>query len=180
MPTLGMGPLADAVLDEVAGVQSSPNDGIVPLSSALPQGSGLPNETQLPPFSDSHTQLECDSDVQNAVGAQLALQFSPTTLNFTVPSDGANPPGQTIQLNNQKTVNWVAAVADPAPAWLTIDPTSSTNPGTITVSVDTASLDTIPTSAAINLTAVYPSGRLVPASIPINAISNSIRAAGLQ
>jgi hypothetical protein len=152
---------------------NTPNDGIIPLSSALPQGSGLPNETQLPVFDLSHTQLECDPNAQNSIGATLALQLSPTSLSFIVPSDGTNPPDQTIQLNNQKAISWVAAVTPPAPSWLAISPMSGTTPGTIDVSVDVASLSTLPASASINITASYSSGASVPISVPVTVTGTS-------
>ena len=162
-----------SVADATLFPPNTPNDGIIPLNSALPTGSGLQNETQLPPFPDNHTALECDPNVQNSVGAQLALQISPTSLTFTLPSDGTNPPSQTIQLNNQKAIDWVAGIADPSFLGLTISPASGVTPSSITVSVETAALVTIPANTAINLTATYSAGSSVPTSIPVTITAAS-------
>ncbi len=120
-----------------------PYDDLIGLPSALPQNSGLPNATPLPPFADGHTQLECDDPrieqmVGQAVQNQIALEVSPAQLTFTAPQGGPNPSSQTLTITNSgAAASWTATGSA---SWLSVSPTSGTIPGTVTVSADVTGL----------------------------------------
>ncbi len=136
---------------------STPNDGVIPVPSALGEGSGLPNLTPLPVFSVSHTELESDPNVQSSVGAQLALHINPTNLVFVAVSNGKNPPAQTLMLSNsQEKIAWTAAATtSDLGAWLIVSPSSgdTLNQSAITVSIDASKLPVGTYSGSISVTA---------------------------
>ena len=79
------------------------------------------------------------------------LSVSPTSLAFTGVLGGANPASQSVSISNTGagTLNW--AVSDDA-TWLTLNPTSGTNAGTVTASVSTAALAAGTYGATITVT----------------------------
>ena len=62
----------------VAGRSFDITDGVIPISSALGEGSGLTRLTSLGGFPVSHIHLECDNNVIQAVGAHVGATPGPT------------------------------------------------------------------------------------------------------
>ncbi|WP_051961643.1 DUF1349 domain-containing protein [Methylobacter sp. BBA5.1] len=76
-----------------------------------------------------------------AVGPNPTIGVSPGSLSFAA-TEGSNPANQTLAITNAGggTLNWTASADGAAPAWLAVSPTSGTGDGTLTVSVNSASL----------------------------------------
>ncbi|WP_020157548.1 beta-xylosidase family glycoside hydrolase [Methylobacter marinus] len=76
-----------------------------------------------------------------AVGPNPTIGVSPGSLSFAA-TEGSNPANQTLAITNTGggTLNWTASADGSAPAWLAVSPTSGTGAGTLTVSVNSASL----------------------------------------
>ncbi|MEZ5360116.1 MAG: cohesin domain-containing protein [Candidatus Zixiibacteriota bacterium] len=67
------------------------------------------------------------------------IGLDPTELNFSGTAGGTNPVSQSFGVSNtgDGTLNWTASTAT---SWISLDPTSGTDAGTVTVSVDITGL----------------------------------------
>ncbi|MBZ5522585.1 MAG: DUF1080 domain-containing protein, partial [Acidobacteriia bacterium] len=81
------------------------------------------------------------------------LALNKNSLSFEALPGGSNPPSQTVAISNSGagTLNWVATESAP---WLTISPSSGSNAGTLTASVNIAGLAQGTYSTTITVTAV--------------------------
>jgi hypothetical protein len=97
----------------------------------------------------------------------LTIGYSPTSFTFTATQGGSNPPSQSLSIWNAEggTLNW--SVSDNA-TWLSLSPTSGTNSGTVTVSVNIAGLTAGTYNATITITA--PGATNSPVYIPVTLI----------
>jgi len=97
------------------------------------------------------------------------IGYSPTSFSFTATQGGSNPPSQTLSISNTGggTLSWSAS--DNA-NWLSLSPTSGTNSGTVTLSVNIAGLTANTYNATITITAAGATNS--PATIPVTLIVN--------
>jgi len=110
--------------------------------------------------------------------AQPVIGYSPTSFSFTAIQGGANPSGQTLNIQNTGggRLNW--AVNGNA-AWLTLSPSSGTSNGQVNpvaVGVNIAGLSAGSYSANITIAAAGASNtpRTLPVSLTINASTPSL------
>lgn len=63
------------------------------------------------------------------------IGLDPVELNFTGTAGDVNPPSQTFDISNigDGTLDWTASTTD---GWISVDPASGTDAGTVTVSID--------------------------------------------
>jgi PKD repeat protein/subtilisin family serine protease len=96
--------------------------------------------------------------------------YSPTNLTFTATQGGSNPSNQTLSISNTGggTLTW--SVSDSA-TWLSLNPTSGTNSGTVTLSVNIAGLTGGTYNATITITATGASNS--PVNIPVTLTINA-------
>jgi hypothetical protein len=139
---------------------TEPNDGVVPLSSALPTNSIIPNLVFLGPYPLGHRQLVNDpnviADIINAVNGQGAP--SQVSINSISPSAVAMNPGDTVSL----TAN-VTSILNPAIAWkasagtfdkttgATVNYTAPQTPGNYVVTAQLEALPAVSQSANITV-----------------------------
>ena len=105
--------------------------------------------------------------------ATPAIGLSPTSLTFSGTAGGANPAAQTIGVSNtgSGTLTWTAS--DNA-AWLTLTPTSGTNAGTMTASVNTAGLTAGTYNTTVSVAATGSTTKTLPVTLTVaNASSTS-------
>jgi len=105
-----------------------------------------------------------------ATTAGATIGFSPTSLTFTGTAGSTNPAAKTISISNSGggTLSWAAS--DNA-AWLTLNPVSGTNSGTVTASVSLTGLAAGTYNAIITVTAAGStnSPRQIPVSLTLSA-----------
>jgi hypothetical protein len=108
------------------------------------------------------------------VNVTLTLSAAPTTLNvspgsltFTATQGASNPPNQTLSVTSN--TSW--SVSDNA-NWLTVNPASAANNGTLTVSVNTATASVGANNATLTLTGGGIT-RTVDITLNLNATSTS-------
>lgn len=84
--------------------------------------------------------------------AAPSIALSPTSFNYTAQVGGPNPGSQTLNVSNGGggTLSWTAS--DDA-SWLSLSPTSGTNAGSVTASVNTAGLAAGTYTAVITVSA---------------------------
>ncbi len=77
--------------------------------------------------------------VQMIITPYPKIAYSPALFTFTGAAGGVNPADQTLSISNSQggTLNWYVSSGA---SWLTLSPTSGTQSGTVTLSVNTASL----------------------------------------
>jgi len=92
------------------------------------------------------------------------IGYSPTSFTFTATQGGSNPPNKTLSISNTGagTLNW--SVSDNA-TWLSLNPTSGTNSGTVTLSVNISGLTRGIYNATITISASGATNS--PVSIPV-------------
>jgi hypothetical protein len=95
------------------------------------------------------------AEVTTGAVSNPTISVSPSALSFAATAGGSNPANQTIALSNGGggTLTWTAAANGTAPAWLAVSPGSGTGNGTLTVSVNSASLAPGTYTKAITITA---------------------------
>ena len=98
------------------------------------------------------------------------IGYSPPGFNFFATQGGSNPPNRSLSIWNAGggTLNWI--VGDDA-TWLSLNRTSGTNNGTVTLSVNIAGLTAGTYNATVMITA--PGATNSPVSIPVNLTINS-------
>jgi len=104
------------------------------------------------------------------VNAPPTIGYSPTSFSFTATQGGLNPPAQSLSISNTDggTLNW--SVSDNA-NWLSLSPTSGTNSGTVTLSVNITGLTAGTYNATITITATGATNS--PVSIPVTLMVNA-------
>lgn len=92
------------------------------------------------------------------------IGYSPTSFSFTATWGDSNPPDQVLNITNtgSGTLNW--SVSDDA-TWLSLSPTSGTNSGAVTVSVDITGLTSGTYNTTITITATVAANS--PVTIPV-------------
>jgi len=100
-----------------------------------------------------------------------AIGASPAALSFTATQGGANPAPQTVTISNTGgTLSWNASETA---AWLTLSPASGSGAGTLTATVNTASLATGPHTTTITVAASGATSRTVGVTLTMNAPASS-------
>jgi hypothetical protein len=103
------------------------------------------------------------------------IGYNPLSFSFTATQGGSNPPNQTLSISNTGggTLNWT--VSDNAD-WLSLSPTSGTDSGTVTVSVNIAGLTqgTYNTTITITAAGATNSPVSIPVALTINAPSTTM------
>jgi hypothetical protein len=96
-----------------------------------------------------------------------AIGLSPTSLSFTGTAGGSNPAAQSVSIANTGggTLSWTAG--DNA-AWLSLSPTSGTNAGTVTASVNLAGLTVGTYNATITVAAAGATTKTLPLTLVVN------------
>jgi hypothetical protein len=104
-----------------------------------------------------------------------AIGYSQAPLSFLATYGSANPLDQTLEISNAgyDTLDWSAS-SDAT--WLSLDPTSGTNSGTVTVSVDISGVlpGTYDASIKITGTAATNSPVIIPVTLTINPPSRML------
>jgi len=101
--------------------------------------------------------------------APPTIGYSPTSFSFTANQGGSNPSNQTLSISNTGggTLSW--SVSDDA-SWLSLNPTSGTNSGNVSVSVNIAGLTAGTYNALIIITATGATN--TPVNIPVTLTIN--------
>ena len=172
------------VLQALALLYTTPNDGIIPVSSCQATGpggnamAGLDQKpTLLPVSSLSHTQLECDPNVIQAVGKSVSspeqaapkLVATPSSLTgFSAKQGGSNPGSQPLTISSSGAeLTWNASAS--SSGWLSVSPDSKTTPSSITVSASIGSLAPATYTGSVSITATGASNSLhLPVSLTID------------
>jgi hypothetical protein len=96
-----------------------------------------------------------------------AIGLSPTSLSFTGTAGGSNPAAKSVSIANTGggTLSWTAG--DNA-AWLSLSPTSGTNAGTVTASVNLAGLTVGTYNATITVAAAGATTKTLPLTLVVN------------
>jgi hypothetical protein len=127
--------------------------------------SAVPVDTSVIPLdSSAQSNIYC-SVIQATIG------YSPTSFSFAATQGGLNPSNQSLSISNTSggTLHWL--VSDNA-AWLSLSPTSGTNSGTVTVSVNITGLSAGTYNATITITAAGATNS--PVDIPVTLMINAI------
>jgi hypothetical protein len=97
------------------------------------------------------------------------IGYNPISFSFTATQGGSNPSNKTLSISNTGggTLNW--SVSDNA-TWLGLSPTSGTNSGTVTVSVNIAGLTAGTYNTTITITATGATNS--PVNIPVTLTIN--------
>jgi hypothetical protein len=93
------------------------------------------------------------------------IGYDPTSFNFEAEEGGVNPDDQTLDISNSGagTLEW--SVSDDA-TWLSLSPTSGTDSGTVTLSVDISGMSAGEYGADITITA--PGATNTPVTMPVS------------
>ncbi|ALA58834.1 beta strand repeat-containing protein [Nitrospira moscoviensis] len=107
-----------------------------------------------------------------SAAAAPAIGLNPTSLSFSGTVGGANPAAKSIGISNAGggTLTWTAS--DNA-AWLTLSPTSGTNSGTVSASVNLSGLAAGTYNAAVTISATGAAAKTVPVTLTVNAPTTS-------
>lgn len=109
--------------------------------------------------------------------ARPSIAFSPAGFTFTAPQGGANPLPQTLSISNSGggSLTWSLSVNQ---TWLSVAPSSGTNAGTSTLSVNSYYLAVGTYTAAVSITdpAAGNSPQIVPVTLTITAGGPYLRA----
>jgi probable HAF family extracellular repeat protein len=99
-----------------------------------------------------------------------SIGYSPTSFSFSATQGGSNPPNKSLSIWNAggDTLTW--SVSNNATSWLSLNPTSGTDSGTVTVSVNIAGLTTGTYDATITITATGATNS--PVVIPVTLMIN--------
>jgi uncharacterized delta-60 repeat protein len=138
---------------------------IITDTSVVPQDSAVaPSDTNVIP-------QDTAAGMDNICVSPPTIGYSPTSFSFSATQGGSNPPNQTLNISNTGagTLNWT--VSDDA-NWLTLNPTSGTDSGTVTVSVNIAGLTAGTYNATITITATGATNS--PVDIPVTLIINEV------
>jgi len=97
------------------------------------------------------------------------IGYSPTSFSFTATQGGSNPPNQSLSISNTGggTLSW--SVSDDV-TWLTLNPISGTDSGTVTLSANIAGITAGTYNALITITAAGATNS--PVSIPVTLTVN--------
>ncbi len=105
------------------------------------------------------------------VAAAPAIGASPAALSFTATQGAANPAPQTVTISNiGGTLSWNASETA---SWLTLSPASGSGAGTLTATVNTASLATGPHTTTITVAASGAPSRTINVALTVNAPASS-------
>lgn len=172
------------VLQALALLYSTPNDGIIPVSSCQatgPNGNAMAGLNQkpnlIPVTSLSHTQLECDPNVIQAVGKSVQnteqaapkLIATPSTLtDFSAKQGGSDPGSEGVTITSSGTeLTWNASASSTG-GWLSVSPESKTTPSSITVSASVGDLSPGTYPGSVSITSSDASNSLhLPVSLTI-------------
>ena len=101
-----------------------------------------------------------------------AIGLNTTSLGFAGTVGGTNPSAQTIAISNVGggTLSWAAG--DNA-AWLNLSPTSGTNAGTVTASVNLAGLLSGSYTATVTVTATGATAKTIPVTLALTASTSN-------
>ncbi len=105
------------------------------------------------------------------LAAPPAIGASQAALSFTATQGGANPAPQTVTISNTGgTLSWNASETA---SWLTLSPPSGSGAGTLTATVNTASLATGPHTTTITVAASGATSRTINVTLTVNAPASS-------
>ncbi|MEK7542611.1 MAG: malectin domain-containing carbohydrate-binding protein [Patescibacteria group bacterium] len=113
----------------------------------LPGSPGIDGGVLIPGFNDQDSAWPYRGsapdmgafEVEGGIIATPVLNVSPSSLIFSATQGGSNPSSQTLSVSNTGAGS-MAWTASSNASWLTINPTTGTNNGTVTVSISTAGL----------------------------------------
>jgi hypothetical protein len=113
------------------------------------------------------TILPVTLSVSGAVATPV-IQLSQSSLTFSGIAGGANPAPTTFSISNTGggTLAWTA---NDTAAWLTLSPTSGTNTGTVTTSVNLTGLAAGTYNATVSVTATGATTKTIPVTLTLTA-----------
>ncbi len=108
------------------------------------------------------------------------ISLTPTALSFSGTAGGSNPASQSFTVSNTGTgtLSWTAGKNA---AWLSLSPTSGTNTGSVTASVNISGLSAGTYNATISVSATGATTKTIPVSLTLgSATSSSVDSATLS
>ncbi len=110
--------------------------------------------------------------VNSSISQQTGFTAAPASLSFSAIYNGANPSPQNLTLSaTPGNVSWSATASVP---WLTVTPTGSTTPSTVSVSVNSSTMAAGKYSGAITLTPSAGSAIQVPVTLTVSVATPSL------
>jgi hypothetical protein len=104
--------------------------------------------------------------IPSVSGTPASLVRTPASLTFTAEVNGSNPANQSVYITNggQQTLSWAVTNTKP---WLTVTPTSGTNAGTLTCSVNISGLNVSTDTDTITIAATGLASQTVSVGLTI-------------